>query len=161
MWSRQKYRWSSISIDTYTLMHAYLIFLREINVVTKIRKNDWNNLQMDNQLGPEDCREHVLCWYSIWFRGFSWGNWYFIHAFLEIICSNLLDFLKFYLKFSYISFWTLQADAMAVCSYFCFFFMMAYKFRQCRAVVNRFVSCITYSMFAKTVVKAAVKMLGI
>lgn len=31
-----------------------------------------------------------------------------------------------------------EADAMAVCSYFCFFFMMAYKFRQCRAVVNRF-----------------------
>ncbi|XP_061182605.1 uncharacterized protein LOC133190936 [Saccostrea echinata] len=31
-----------------------------------------------------------------------------------------------------------EADPMAVCSYFCFFFMMAYKFRQCRAVVNRF-----------------------
>ncbi|XP_055998277.1 uncharacterized protein LOC125647533 isoform X2 [Ostrea edulis] len=31
-----------------------------------------------------------------------------------------------------------EADPMAVCSYFCYFFMMAYKFRQCRAVVNRF-----------------------
>uniref|UniRef100_K1PBN7 Uncharacterized protein n=1 Tax=Magallana gigas TaxID=29159 RepID=K1PBN7_MAGGI len=46
-----------------------------------------------------------------------------------------------------------EADAMAVCSYFCFFFMMAYKFRQCRAVVNRFVSCITCFIFAKLLLK--------
>ncbi|KAK3101728.1 hypothetical protein FSP39_005894 [Pinctada imbricata] len=31
-----------------------------------------------------------------------------------------------------------EADPMSVCSYFCFFFMVAYKFRQCRAVLNRF-----------------------
>lgn len=76
----------------HTHVHIYpcLIFLWEINAVIKIRKNELITLQMDNQLGPEDCREHVLCWYSIWFRGFSWGNWYFIHTFLEIICSNLL-----------------------------------------------------------------------
>lgn len=79
-------------VYVYTHVHIYpcLIFLWEINAVIKIRKNELITLQMDNQLGPEDCREHVLCWYSIWFRGFSWGNWYFIHAFLEIICSNLL-----------------------------------------------------------------------
>ncbi|KAL5006741.1 hypothetical protein ScPMuIL_015547 [Solemya velum] len=29
-----------------------------------------------------------------------------------------------------------EADPMAVCSYFCFFFMMAFKYRQCKAVVK-------------------------
>ena len=29
---------------------------------------------------------------------------------------------------------------MAVCSYFCVFFMVAFKYRQCRAAINRKVS---------------------
>ena len=46
----------------------------------------------------------------------------------------------------------LQADGMAVSSYFSFFFMVAFKYRQCKKVIERIVSasrlCVTCFLFA-------------
>ncbi|XP_050411091.1 uncharacterized protein LOC126825502 [Patella vulgata] len=43
----------------------------------------------------------------------------------------------FYIETPFDSEDLVDADPMAVCSYFCFFFMCAYKYRQSKAVVNR------------------------
>jgi hypothetical protein len=37
-----------------------------------------------------------------------------------------------------------EGDPMSVCAYFCYFFMVGYKYRQCKAVVARYVSHFVY-----------------
>jgi len=46
----------------------------------------------------------------------------------------------FYGQSSFNSADLVEADTMAVCAYFCYFFMIAYKFRQAKAIVQRIVS---------------------
>jgi len=42
-----------------------------------------------------------------------------------------------------LSFFSSQAEPQSICAFFCYLFMMFYKFKQCRAVTNRYVSVLS------------------
>ena len=44
-----------------------------------------------------------------------------------------------------------EGDTLAVSAYFCYFFMIAYKYRQAKAVVDRIVSCHLYLLQRKCI----------
>jgi hypothetical protein len=40
-----------------------------------------------------------------------------------------------------------EAEPESICAFFCYLFMMFYKFRQCKAVVNKYVNKMNFWVF--------------
>lgn len=46
-----------------------------------------------------------------------------------------------------------EAEPESICAFFCYLFMMFYKFRQCKAVVNKYVNEFFYG-FSKLIISS-------